>query len=218
MILRYYGHSLFTLTLENGTVILTDPYGSFYDYPRHSFDADIVTVSHQHHDHNAVDMVRGAPTVIDNPGVASPMPGLILTGVASKHDAANGAKRGDNIIFIMEAEGLKLVHMGDIGHVLTDRQRHQIGTPDVLMIPVGGNFTTDAETAVENVRLLRPRVTIPMHYQTKFDRDMPIQTEKPFLSLMHAQPDPMPLCRFTKGDLNQRPSVILMAVSEATTS
>lgn len=218
MILRYFGHSLFTMTLENGTVILTDPYGDFYDYPRHQFDADIVTVSHQHHDHNAVDMVRGKPTVIDRTGVFSPAPGIIITGVASKHDAQNGMKRGDNVIFIFETEELKLVHMGDIGHVITDRQRHQIGMPDVLMLPVGGTYTTDAETAAENVHLLRPRVAIPMHYQTKFNREMQIQTEKPFLAQMRVQPEPMPLCRFTKGDMSQRPSVILMSVTEATTS
>ncbi|MDD3214263.1 MAG: MBL fold metallo-hydrolase [Eubacteriales bacterium] len=213
MILRYFGHSLFTIALESGTVILTDPYGVFYDYPRHQFNANIVTVSHQHHDHNAVDMMRGNPTVIDRVGVFSPEPGVIITGIASKHDAQNGAKRGDNIIFIIEAEEMKLVHMGDIGHVITDRQRHQIGTPDVLMLPVGGNFTTDAEAAAENVRLLKPHVAIPMHYQTQYNRDMPIQTEQPFLSLMRVQPEPMPLCRFTKGDLSQRPAVILMAVT-----
>ncbi|MCE5343444.1 MAG: MBL fold metallo-hydrolase, partial [Eubacteriales bacterium] len=135
MILRYYGHSLFTLTLENGLVMLTDPYGDFYAYPRRKLKADVVTISHHHHDHDAVEMVTGNPAIIDRVGVASPAPGLILTGVPSKHDEQNGVKRGDNLIFIIEAEGLKLIHMGDIGHVLNEQQRYAIGRPDVLMTP-----------------------------------------------------------------------------------
>ncbi|MCE5343391.1 MAG: MBL fold metallo-hydrolase, partial [Eubacteriales bacterium] len=89
-----------------------------------------------------------------------------------------------------------------------------IGRPDVLMTPVGGTYTTNAETAAENVRLLRPRVTIPMHYRTRFSEQMPIDTEEPFLRRMKAHPAPMPLCRLTKGDMEERPDVLLMAVTD----
>jgi L-ascorbate metabolism protein UlaG (beta-lactamase superfamily) len=212
MLLRYYGHSLFTLTMESGFVLLTDPYGDFFDYPHHRLKADVVTVSHHHRDHDSLEMIVGQPTVVDQEGVSSPVSGLLITGVPSKHDAQNGQKRGDNMIFVIEAEGLKLVHLGDLGHVLNERQRNAIGRPDVLMTPVGGTYSTDAAAAAENVRLLRPRVTIPMHYRTQYDEQMPIDTEEPFLQLMGANPTPMPLCRLTKGDLQERPEVLLMAV------
>ncbi len=216
MILRYYGHSLFTLTLENGLTVLTDPYGDFYAYPRRKIRADVVTVSHHHHDHDAVGMVTGDPVVVDTAGVHSPRPGLIVTGVPSKHDEQNGLKRGDNLIFVIEAEGLKIVHMGDIGHVLNEKQRYAIGKPDVLLTPVGGIYTTDAAAAVQNVRLLKPTVTVPMHYRTRYDEDMPIETEEPFLRLMKARPEPMPLCRLTAGDLSERPEVMLLSVTAGT--
>lgn len=213
MILRYYGHSLFTLAFENGFTLLTDPYDDFYSYPKRTLRADIVTVSHQHHDHNALGMVDGQPQVFDKLGIFCPAQDIIITGVASKHDGSDGAQRGDNIIFVIEAEGLKIVHLGDLGHVLTERQRLSIGTPDVLFTPVGGLYTTDANAAFENVKLLHPRVTIPMHYRTRFSAEMPITTEHPFLEQMHAAPTPMHLLRLTKGDLSERPPVILMDIT-----
>jgi len=218
MILKYYGHSLFTITLENGLVLLTDPYGDFYNYPRVRLNANIVTISHHHFDHDSINMVVGNPTIIDTAGVHAPAAGLVITGVPSKHDDSNGAKRGDNLIFVFEAEGLRLAHMGDIGHVVTDRQRCAIGTPDVLMLPVGGVFTTDAAAAAENVRLLRPRVAVPMHYRTRYNAEMAIQTEKPFLDLMKAAPEPMPLCRLTKGDIGERPPVMMLDIASDTIS
>lgn len=215
MILTYYGHSMFTLTLENGTVLLTDPYGAFYHYPQHRIKADIVTVSHHHHDHDALEMAVGQPQVFDRVGVFSPTREIILTGIASKHDQAGGAQRGDNLIFVIEAEGLKIVHLGDLGHLPTARQCHAIGTPDVLLIPVGGYYTIDAAMAVETVHLLKPHVTVPMHYRTIYDEEMPIQNEGPFLSLMKANPKPMPVCRLTSADLSERPEVLVMSITPA---
>lgn len=213
MILTYYGHSMFTLTLENGMTILTDPYGDFYQYPKHRLTADVITVSHHHHDHDAVEMVEGHPQIFDQAGVFVPANDIILTAIPSKHDASNGVQRGDNLIFSIETEGLKIVHMGDIGHHLTARQRMSIGTPDVLLIPVGGYYTIDAAAAADTVRLLRPRVTIPMHYSTIYSAGTPIEDEKPFLTLMNANPKPMPICRLSFGDMSERPSVILMDIT-----
>ena len=69
---------------------------------------------------------------------------LTVTGIATWHDAQGGAKRGDNVVFRIEAENLSIVHLGDLGHTLIERQCREIGTPDVLLTPVGGNYTTDA--------------------------------------------------------------------------
>ena len=217
MILRYYGHSLFTMSLHNGMTLLTDPYGEFHEYPRQTLPADIVTVSHHHHDHDAVGMVTGQPTVLDQPGTYSPARDVLITGIPCKHDAQNGAQFGNNILFVIETEGLKIVHLGDLGHVLSDQQRLAIGKPDILLTPVGGHFTTDATMALANIRLLRPRVAIPMHYRNQYNESAMIQTEQPFLASMNsAMAEPMPLCRFTAGDMEQRPPVIVMAVTVPT--
>ena len=134
MILRYYGHSLFTLALECGVTLLTDPYGDFFDYPRQRLQADIVTISHHHHDHDAISMVAGNAVVLDQPGNYTPAPGLRVTGIPGWHDTQNGAQRGNNLMFVIETEGLRIVHMGDIGHRLTERQCLQLGTQRTLPI------------------------------------------------------------------------------------
>ena len=214
MLLRYYGHSQFTLALESGLTLLTDPYGAFRDYPRLRLQAQAVTVSHHHHDHDAIDWVAGQPKVFDQAGTYELAPNVSITGIPSYHDDANGTLRGENLLFRVQAEGLTLLHLGDLGHLLTERQVAAIGAVDVLLTPVGGFYTTDAETAMENARRLRARLTIPMHYRTTYSADMPIQTEEAFLQLAQADSTPMPLIRLTKGDLDERPRVICMAISD----
>ncbi|HRX09076.1 MAG TPA: MBL fold metallo-hydrolase, partial [Candidatus Limiplasma sp.] len=122
MVLRYYGHSLFTVTLQNGTVILTDPYNKFCRYPRRELDANIVTISHHHYDHDALEIVKGRPTVLDEAGYYL-LPGdIIVTGVPTFHDNHTGSRRGQNIVFVIEAEGVRLVHLGDLGHFPDEAQ------------------------------------------------------------------------------------------------
>ena len=212
MIIRYFGHSMFSLQLENGVSLITDPYGDFYDYPKQKLRADLVTESHQHHDHNGVQWITGEYALFDRPGRFPQTQGISITGIESLHDNANGTLRGTNTIFRLELEGLTVVHLGDLGHIPTDAQRKAIGTPDVLLIPVGGIYTLDAATAVQTVRMIAPKVAIPMHYKTVFSAAMPIADETPFLQLMGAHPEPMPLCRITAGDVGVRPPVITMRV------
>ena len=214
MILRYFGHALFTLTLENGYTILTDPYGAYENYPRRMLKADVVSVSHHHFDHDALDMVEGSPALLDKAGVYNPAPALKVTAIPSWHDAVQGAKRGQNLIFVFEAEDLRIVHLGDLGHLPTDGQRRAIGTPDVLLIPVGGTYTLDAQAAAQTVALLRPRITIPMHYRTPYSNGNTLETEAPFLAQMGAAPFAMPLCRITRGDITERSPVLLMQVTQ----
>lgn len=213
MILRYLGHSMFILAMENGFTLVTDPYGSFYTYPKRNMRADAVTVSHYHHDHDAIECISGDPFILDQAGVVSPVAGLSVTGIESQHDAEGGAKRGRNLIFVIETEGLRIVHLGDLGHILLPRQRKAIGKPDVLMSPVGGTYTTDAFAAFENVRLLKPRITVPMHYRTPFSDEMPIDTEEGFIALFGEMPEPMSVCRLTKNDISERRPLLRMAVT-----
>lgn len=212
MILKYYGHAFFTLSLENGTVIACDPYGSFYDYPQRSVKADVCLVSHHHHDHDGMSCLLPGAKVLDQPGTFAPAQGVHVRGVATWHDEVQGAKRGPNTVFVVEAEGLCVAHSGDLGHVPDEKQLRAIGKVDVLLLPVGGYYTIDPETALEVCRRLQPRVVIPMHYRTEYDPEMPICGLDDFLGLLKAEDTQMPLVRIAKDDLSERPQVITLKI------
>lgn len=180
MKIQWIGHSSFAITLENGKIIMTDPFGEEVGYPAPSMAADIVTVSHQHFDHNAVKRVPGKPKVFDTVG-RHELDGVTVTGIPSYHDEAGGSKRGSNIISVIEAEGLRLCHLGDLGHVLEPAQVEKIGSPDVLLAPVGGFYTIGPDEAARVVDQLKPKYVVPMHYKTKY-LDFPIETPDKFLS------------------------------------
>lgn len=211
MILKYMGHAFFTMTLESGTTIAFDPYGDFYSFPKRSVKADVCLMSHHHHDHDGVQCIQDGAQMIDATGVAKAKD-VKITGVATWHDEAQGTKRGPNTFYVVEAEGLRIGHAGDLGHVPTGEQIKQIGRLDVLMLPVGGYYTIDAQTAVEVCRLLQPATAIPMHYRTQYDEEMPISPLGDFLALTKAEDTQMPLVRIVKEDVLERPQVITLAV------
>ncbi|KXK08835.1 MAG: metal-dependent hydrolase [Microgenomates bacterium OLB22] len=164
MEIRYLGHSAFLLKGKTASLI-TDPFDPDkvgLPWPK-STSASIVTISHHHTDHNRSDLVEGNPLVIDLPGEYEKS-GIRINGIESFHDAANGAERGTNTIFHIEYEGLTIVHCGDLGHQLDDDTLEQIGTVDILLIPVGGHYTIGPEEAVKVARAIDPRIIIPMHY------------------------------------------------------
>jgi L-ascorbate metabolism protein UlaG (beta-lactamase superfamily) len=210
MVLRYFGHSLFTVTLESGKVILTDPYNRFCRYPRRELGADVVTISHHHYDHDALEIVRGKPAVLDEAGYYLPADDIVVTGIETFHDNHEGSRRGKNIVFAIETEGVRLVHLGDLGHLPDNAQREAIGRPDVLFIPVGGTFTMDAQRAVRCVEMLNPRMTVPMHYQTRFSEDLGIAPVTDFLQLMGSCPEPMMKFSLNSGTLETLPRLMVM--------
>jgi len=171
MKIRWMGHSCFEIQSETGRTIVTDPFDESVGY-KAGFSGDIVLVSHDHFDHNAVDMVsvprgsqRGEPRVIKGPGEHRE-DGLVFKGVSSFHDDRAGSERGSNTIFVMALDGIRLCHLGDLGHVLNQDQVNEIGQVDVLLVPVGGRYTIDAGQADTVISQLNPRVVIPMHYKT----------------------------------------------------
>jgi len=169
MKIKYLGHSAFLFTSNKGVKIVTDPYApepGVLEYGEITESADIVTVSHSHHDHDNVAAVRGNPAVVDRVGRAA-VKGIEFNGVASYHDDAGGSLRGDNIIFCFGVDGVTVCHLGDLGHRLDDNQLKEIGRVDVLLIPVGGVYTIDAKVATEVCDQLKPRVVMPMHYKTE---------------------------------------------------
>jgi L-ascorbate metabolism protein UlaG (beta-lactamase superfamily) len=166
MKVKWLGHASFLITSDNGTRIITDPYvvGSGLQYGEIKEAADVVTVSHDHFDHNNVASVGGSPQVVKEPTDAK---GIKFEGVATYHDASGGSERGNNTVFCMDIDGVRVCHLGDLGHPLSEQQVTDIGKVDVLLIPVGGFFTIDAKVASEVCDKLNPRVIIPMHYKNE---------------------------------------------------
>jgi L-ascorbate metabolism protein UlaG (beta-lactamase superfamily) len=171
MKIRWLGHAAFLVIADDGTRILMDPYesgayGGGVGYGPIEESADIVTISHdQHEDHNYTKAARGKPVVIKGPG-KDVVKGVTLTRVATFHDKSQGRERGPNCVVCLEKDSLRICHLGDLGHVLDKDQVRDIGQVDVLLVPIGGTFTIDPSEATEVVRLLDPRIVIPMHYKT----------------------------------------------------
>ncbi|UCG44130.1 MAG: MBL fold metallo-hydrolase [candidate division WOR-3 bacterium] len=168
---RWLGHSAFLLSAADNTKIITDPYvAGSYDgalgYGRITETADGVSISHDHPDHSGQDSLPGNPKLVKGTGEHSVGP-VSIKGFQTWHDASKGAQRGENTVFTYEIDGLRVCHLGDLGHLLDDKTALDIGQVDVLLVPVGGFYTIDAKQATEVARQLRAKVIIPMHYKTR---------------------------------------------------
>jgi L-ascorbate metabolism protein UlaG (beta-lactamase superfamily) len=177
MRVEWHGQAAFTVSGEEGTVVI-DPFGdvsSFrergiqWDYPAIAVPAaDLVLVTHEHRDHNGVEVVGGEPTILRARAGKHESPIGEVVGIASEHDAAAGTERGPNTIFIFEFDGTRIAHFGDFGQTdLRPEQRRAIGAVDLLFLPVGGGPTIGAEAAATIVGELEPRWVVPMHYRTE---------------------------------------------------
>ncbi len=185
MKIRYLGHSCFEITAKNGKKIITDPYqGVGYEMPR-GLSADVVTVSHGHFDHNyTAGMVCVKVLTTLQPYAES---GIEIYGIPSYHDEVQGAKRGENILFKMQIDGITLCHMGDIGEECTSSLVQRIGKVDVLFLPVGGTYTVDAAGAMRYAEKIQPKILLPMHYRP-VDGALDIAGMEPFLALCKGKP------------------------------
>lgn len=166
------GHSSFRIKGKSlpagrqGATLVTDPYDFAVvglKFPKLEM-VDIVTMSHQHGDHNAVSSIPGSPFTVDGPGEYE-VKGVTIIGVASFHDDKNGADRGDNTIYTITIDGVRICHLGDLGHKLTDEQLTRIGDVDILLIPVGGHYTINSKLATQVVAQIEPLIVVPMHYK-----------------------------------------------------
>lgn len=181
MKLRWLGHACFVMETPE-LKIFTDPFGEEVPYPGINEAADVVTVSHEHHDHNAVDKVQGDTQVLRGLDeqtkkarrLEAEIKGAKFRTVPSYHDDQEGKLRGENAIFVMDIDGISVAHLGDLGEKLTDSQVEEIGKVNVLLIPVGGYYTIDAATAKQIVELLKPDIVVPMHFKTKYVESWPI--------------------------------------------
>lgn len=169
MKIKFLGHSSFLITSDKGVRIITDPYkpGCFnggIKYDRINEEADIVTISHEHDDHNETN-INGTPSFVRS-SKTQEIKGIKISGVDVYHDTSSGKERGENIIFNMLIDDINVVHLGDLGHGLTEEEVSNIGNVDVLLVPVGGYFTIDSKVADNIINVLKPKVVIPMHFKT----------------------------------------------------
>lgn len=164
MVITWYGQSCFKIQ-SGETVVFTDPFDKEIGLTPPRGQANLITISHQHHDHNNCEALNGEPLIIEGPGEYETK-GVEIRGVFSFHDDKEGKERGVNTIYVIEIEGIKICHLGDLGQSkLTAEQIEHIDGVDILMIPVGGTYTIDGETAVEIINQIEPRIVIPMHYK-----------------------------------------------------
>jgi len=171
MIITWYGQSCFRIQ-SGDLVLVTDPFSKDIGLKPPTGQADIVTISHNHNDHNNVSVIKGDPFVIDGPGEYS-LKSVSIIGISSTHETKNGnpdlvkATENEklNTIYVIDIEGMRICHLGDQGTKLTNDQIEALGDVDILFIPIGGTFTLDADEALNVIGQVEPRVIIPMHYQ-----------------------------------------------------
>jgi L-ascorbate metabolism protein UlaG (beta-lactamase superfamily) len=214
MDITYLGHSSFKIKTKSATLI-TDPYDPNMVGLKYSgVEGDIVTISHEHADHNQAGLVKGARKVIEGPGEYE-VSDISLIGIDSFHDTEEGALRGKNTIFVLEAEGLRLAHLGDLGEKLSEAKVEKIGDIDILMIPVGGEYTIGPKEAVEIVQAIEPYFIIPMHYRVSgmaselSAKLLPVDN---FLAEVGMPAETLPKFSIKKEDIleDQNPKVIVL--------
>ena len=235
MEIKYLGHSSFLIKTKTAKVV-TDPYDSEMvglKFPK--TEADVVTVSHSHKDHNQIKNVSGIngvdPLIIEMPGEFEKM-GVRIFGFQSYHDKTKGSERGENILYKFEAEGLSVLHCGDLGVIPEESFLETIGEVDILMVPVGGFYTIDADEAVQLVKRIEPAIVIPMHYynpafakaspsgqptgdksaggQKNFDKLTPVNDFMKKFGLDN--PTPVPKLVYKKEEIEQEMKVVVLEI------
>ncbi len=213
MNLTWYGHSCFALAFSCGTTIVIDPFDDSVGYPLCRARADAVLCSHDHFDHNHVSSLQGKPLIVADSAPRT-VGGVQIHGLPCFHDDAQGAKRGKNIAFILEGDGLRIAHLGDLGHKPTPEMYEALRGVDVMLVPIGGTYTITTPEAAALIRTARPRVAIAMHFKTELC-DFPITDEKEFVRLTGAQSLPGEV-EILPETLDRLPATAVMQYPSAT--
>lgn len=216
MDITYLGHSSFKLRGKTATVI-TDPFDPSVGFPFPAASADIVTVSHPHQDHCAIDKVSGTsrrpkPFIISAPGEYEIL-GISVRAIPVFHDDQQGKLRGKNLIMIITIDGVHLVHLGDLGHPLAEAQVEDIGPVDVLMVPVGGVFTIGSQVAASVIENLDPSIVIPMHFRAEKHADgfKELSPLSDFLKQMGVESkEPQQKLTVTAGSMPEETEVVVL--------
>ena len=169
MKIKWLGHSCFLITSDQGVRLLADPFhadkSSGLKYAEVKEPVDVVTVSHDHFDHNNTEALPGKPEILKG-HVSKTIKDISIGAIASYHDETKGSQRGANIIFCLDVDGVRICHLGDLGHDLAKDEIGKMGQVDVLLIPIGEVFTVGVDIASKICMEVKPRIVIPMHYKT----------------------------------------------------
>ncbi len=213
MEITHLGHSSFKIKGKSA-VVVTDPYNSQMvgiKFPK--TEADVITISHNHQDHNSTEAVDGIPVVISGPGEYE-VKGVKILGISVFHDNSNGSERGKNTVYRINIDGVSIVHCGDLGHKFNDSQLEMLNGANILLIPTGGFYTIDAQIACEVVSQIDPNIIIPMHYnspnlnQENFGKLAGVDA---FLKQMGKEGlVPQPKLVITKDKLPEEPMVVVL--------
>lgn len=207
MEITWLGHSCFRVRGKEVTLV-ADPYDESIGYPQINATANIVTISHSHPGHSYSSGIDGSPKVISRPGEYE-ISDVFIIGLSNFHDSEKGDNRGRNITYLIEMEDVRLCHLGDLGHLPSSRQVEELSDTEVLFVPVGGVSTIDAKMAAEIVRLLSPKVVIPMHYETEV---VPwLEPLSKFIGEMGLREVlPQPKLSVTRSNLPQEAAVVVL--------
>jgi len=205
MEIKHIGHSCFEIKNKSITIV-TDPYSDDYGIKMPKLKANIVTVSHEHRDHNNVDAITSANPekelfVVRNPG-GYEIEGILIEGISTFHDDKGGVLRGPNNVYDIKMDGITLCHMGDLGSDLTEEQIEELDGVDILFVPVGGKYTLDAEHAAKIVNKIEPRIIIPMHYAVPGMR-LELDSVDKFVKEIGLAAEKMDVLKVEKKDLPQ---------------
>lgn len=207
MEISWLGHSCFRLRGRDAAIVI-DPPAKSTGYNIGKPTANVVTVSHDHEGHNNVGTVAGSPLVVEGPGEFE-IAGVLINGIRTYHDDAQGAKLGKNTAYVFEIDDVRICHLGDLGHVPSKEQVEELSGVDVLLAPVGGHSTIGASAAAETISLLEPKLVIPMHYETpaaKGELD-PIDRFLQEMGASKAQEEIQPKLSVTKSTLPEETKV-----------
>ncbi len=208
MKLKYYGHACFSLAYEGGPTLVTDPFDQSVTYPPCDAVCDAALVSHDHFDHNHIQSLRGNFSVIRTAGEYS-IGGVKISAMPSFHDDRQGALRGSNLLFRIEGEGMRIAHLGDLGHMPNEDQTAFLQGLDALLLPIGGTYTINSMQAAELISLLKPRAAIAMHFKTAAYPTINITTADEFIAATQAVRMPREL-RLSRACLGALPPVMVL--------
>jgi L-ascorbate metabolism protein UlaG (beta-lactamase superfamily) len=215
MRIQWFGQSCFMIISDSGVTIITDPFGKPLPYRLPDKQPDIVTVSHDHPDHNNTKVLKGNFELVKKP-VETEIKGVKIKGIVTYHDNSGGKKRGQNIVFKLTVDEITICHLGDLGHVLNEDQVQAIGDVDILLLPVGGRVTIDAAAAAAVKAQLHPTITIPMHFRTKAMGlfGMMLNNVSNFLDLTADQKIELSELAVTKEELEEKSGVITLSYQQ----
>jgi L-ascorbate metabolism protein UlaG (beta-lactamase superfamily) len=214
MQITWKGQSCFQISVNLGkgeqVNIVIDPFDEATGLRVPKLEADLLLISHDHHDHNNTKAVDGKFLLVEGPGEYEAK-GVYVQGIPAFHDDEQGKEKGVNTIYVVEAEDLRICHMGDLGQKeLTDEQLEKIGDVDVLMIPIGGNFTISAKESMKIMSQIEPRIIIPMHYSLP-KLKIKLDGLEVFLKAMGMKKiDPLPKLSIKKKDISAEEAKIIV--------